>query len=110
MLLQDDRTTLGWIRHNDYDRSAKTRLLLEESIKALKTGKKPKTEFPPPKVKSESIKIPVPVAGNYRVEFMATLSGKSMGIANVSTASTSLQIRIPAFTGDIAFKIRRGDA
>ena len=110
LLLQDDRTTLGWIRHNDYDRSAKTRLLLEESIKALKTGKKPKTEFPPPKVKSESIKIPVPVAGNYRVEFMETLSGKSMGISNLSTASTSLQIRIPAFTGDIAFKIRRGDA
>ena len=108
LLLQDENVTLGWIRHNDYDRSAKTRLLLEESIKALKTGKKPKTEFPPPKVKSQNIKIPVPTPGNYKVDFMETLSGRSLGSTTASTASTSLQIRIPDFTGDVAFKIRGG--
>lgn len=110
LLLQDDKYTLGWIRHNDYDRSAKTRLLLEASINSLKTGKKPKTEFPPPKVSSQVIKIPVPYSGNYKVDFMETLTGKPMGNLNLATATTSLQIRIPAFTGDIAFKIRRGDA
>lgn len=110
LLLQDEKYTLGWIRHNDYDRSAKTRLLLEASIKALKTGKKPKTEFPTPKVGSQIVKIPVLASGNYQVEFMETLTGKSLGNLNLATSTPTLQIKIPAFTGDIAFKIRKGDS
>lgn len=109
LLLQDDRYTLGWIRHNDYDRSAKSRLLLAASIKALATGKKPQTEFPIPKVKSTAIKIPITVSGPYSVEFMQTISGKIVRSEKATTSNGFLTIRIPSFTGDIAFRILRGD-
>ena len=109
LLLQDDSYTLGWIRHNDYDRSAKSRLLLAASIKALATGKKPQTEFPVPKVKSTSVKIPISIPGQYKVEFLQTLSGKNLGNLKSTTSNGFLTIKIPSFTGDIAFRITRGD-
>ena len=109
LLLQDDSYTLGWIRHNDYDRSAKSRLLLAASIKALATGKKPQTEFPVPKVKSTSVKIPISIPGQYKVEFLQTLSGKNLGNLMSTTSNGFLTIKIPSFTGDIAFRITRGD-
>jgi hypothetical protein len=110
LLLQDAKFTLGWIRHNDHDRSAKSRLLLEASIKALATKKKPQTEFPPPKVKSASIKVPVLKDGQYLIEFMETLSGRSISTAKSTSKQGSITIKIPAFTGDIAFKLTRSDA
>jgi len=110
LLLQDEKFTLGWIRHNDHDRSAKSRLLLEASIKALATKKKPQTEFPPPKVKSASIKVPVLKDGQYSVEFMETLSGRPISTAKSDSKQGSLTIKIPTFTGDIAFKLTRSDA
>lgn len=108
LLLQDQKYTLGWIRHNDYDRSAKSRLLLEASIKALASKKKPQTEFPPPKVKSTSIDVPVPSDGTYMIEFLHTLSGTTLATAKASSKQGVLKIKIPSFTGDIAFKLTRG--
>lgn len=109
LLLQDSSTTLGWIRHNDHDRSAKSRLLLEASIKALATKKKPQTEFPPPKVKSASIKVPIPVDGTFSAVFLNTLSGKTIQTSKVSSKSGNVTIKIPAFIGDIAFRLTRGE-
>lgn len=110
LLLQDEETTIGWIRHNDHDRSAKSRLLLEASIKSLATGNKLQTEFPPPRVKSSNLKIPVLAAGTYRVEILNTISGKVLKSSERTSLGTSLQIRIPAFKGDIAFRVTKGDA
>lgn len=109
LILQDEKTILGWIRHNDHDRSAKSRLLLDASIKSLATGKKLKTEFPPPKVKSSKISLPVQGAGRYQVEFLNTISGKTLLRNELSTSNPSLKIRIPAFKGDIAFRVTKGD-
>lgn len=109
LLLQDQKYTLGWIRHNDYDRSAKSRLLLEASIKALATKKKPQTEFPTPKVKSVAIKVPVLLDGTYKVEFLNTLSGKSLASSTVTSKQKSVTIKAPSFAGDIAFKLMRGE-
>jgi hypothetical protein len=109
LLLQDENFTLGWIRHDDYDRSAKSRLLLEASIKALATKKKPQTEFPPPKVKSASIKVPVIVDGTFSIEFMETLSGRIIATTKSISKNGSLTIKIPAFTGDVGFKLTRSD-
>ena len=110
LLLQDQLRTLGWIRHNNHDRSAKSKLLLEASIKALATGKKPQTEFPPPKVKSAKIKVPVLAQGRYQIEILHTITGKVLNRTSAVSDNGHVVIRIPSFTGDVAFRLTRGDA
>lgn len=110
LLLQDQLRTLGWIRHNNHDRSAKSKLLLEASIKALATGKKPQTEFPPPKVKSATIKVPVLARGRYQIEILHTITGKVLNRTSAVSDNGHVVIRIPSFTGDVAFRLTRGDA
>ena len=110
LLLQDQLRTLGWIRHNNHDRSAKSKLLLEASIKALATGKKPQTEFPPPKVKSATIKVPVLAQGRYQIEILHTITGKVLNRTSAVSDNGHVVIRIPSFTGDVAFRLTRGDA
>jgi hypothetical protein len=108
LLLKSPDVTLGWIRHNDYQLSAKSSLLLEAAIKALKTKKPMQTKFADPVVKATSIKVPVTVTGNYVVKFMETKSGKAISNVKVSTATTTLKFSVPQFTGDIAFRIEKG--
>jgi hypothetical protein len=108
LLLKSPDVTLGWIRHNDYQLSAKSSLLLEAAIKALKTKKPMQTKFADPVVKATSIKVPVTVMGNYVVKFMETKSGKAISTVKVSTATTALKFSVPQFTGDIAFRIEKG--
>ncbi len=110
LLLQDQLRTLGWIRHNNHDRSSKSKLLLEASIKALATGKKPQTEFPPPKVKSATIKVPVLAQGRYQIEILHTITGKVLNRTSAVSDNGHVVIRIPSFTGDVAFRLTRGDA
>ena len=110
LLLQDQLRTLGWIRHNNHDRSAKSKLLLEASIKALATGKKPQTEFPPPKVKSAKIKVPVLAQGRYQIEILHTITGRVLNRTSAVSDNGHVVIRIPSFTGDVAFRLTRGDA
>ena len=107
LLLSDQRFVLGWIRLNDFDRSAKARLLLEASIKALKTKKPPQTKFPDPTSKGGKVTIPVKNSGTYQVQIMETKSGKILKQLTVASNSTSLIFTIPAFTGDIAFRAER---
>jgi hypothetical protein len=110
LLLKSPDVTLGWIRHDDYQLSAKSSLLLQAAIKALKTKKPMQTRFADPVVKAAAIKIPVPIAGNYVVKFMETKSGKAISTVKVSTASQTLKFKVPKFTGDIAFRVEKGTA
>ena len=110
LLLKSPEITLGWIRHDNYQLSAKAALLLEAAIKALKTKKPIQTKFADPVVKAESIKIPVSIAGNYVVKFMETKSGKAISTVKVSTSGTTLKVLVPKFTGDIAFRVEKGAA
>ena len=48
--------------------------------------------------------------GQYLVEFIETLSGRTISTARSGSKQGSLTIKIPAFTGDIAFKLTRSDA
>ena len=107
LLLSDEKTVLGWIRHNDYDRSAKARLLLEAAIKSLKTKKPPQTKFPDPKSKGGKVVIPVEVEGNYSILVMNTKSGKTLKSYEIASQSKKLTFSLPGFTGDIAFKAMR---
>jgi hypothetical protein len=107
LLLSDEKTVLGWIRHNDYDRSAKARLLLEAAIKSLKTKKPPQTKFPDPKSKGGKVVIPVEAEGNYSILVMNTKSGKTLKSYEIASQAKKLTFSLPGFTGDIAFKAVR---
>lgn len=110
LLLKSPNITLGWIRSDDYQLSAKASLLLQAAITALKTKKPIQTKFSDPVVKAEAIKVPVAVAGNYVVKFMETKSGKAISTVKVSTSGTTLKFTVPKFTGDIAFRVEKGAA
>ncbi len=107
LLLSDNQYVLGWIRHNDYDRSAKARLLLEAAIKSLKTKKPPQTKFPDPKSNGGKVSIPVVEDGSYQVLVSETKSGKQLKSYSIVSKDKKLSFVIPAFTGDIAFKAIR---
>lgn len=107
LLLSDEKTVLGWIRHNDYDRSAKARLLLEAAIKSLKTKKPPQTKFPDPKSKGGKVVIPVESEGNYKILVMNTKNGKTLKSYEIASQAKKLTFSLPGFTGDVAFKAVR---
>ena len=107
LLLSDQVNVLGWIRHNDYDRSAKARLLLEAAIKSLKTKKPPQTKFPDPKSQGGKVSIPVQVNGKYQVTVLATKSGRTLKSYNLDSKDSKITFTIPAFVGDVAFKAVR---
>ena len=108
LLLKSPEITLGWIRHDDYQLSAKASLLLQAAITALKTKKPINTKFADPVVKAETVKIPVSIAGNYVVKFMQTKTGKAISTVKVSTSGKTLKVLVPKFTGDIAFRVEKG--
>lgn len=107
LTLSDTNTVLGWVRHNNFDRSAKTQLLLEAAIESLKTKKKIKTTFADPTSKGGKIVVPVSTEGEYLVRTLHTFTGKVLSQKKVLAKNGSLSITIPKFTGDIAFRADR---
>lgn len=107
LLLSDERFILGWVRLKDYDRSAKARLLLEASIKALKTKKPLNTKFPDPTSKGGKITVPVLEDGPYSVRITETKSGKLLRELTLTSSNKQIKFTLPKFTGDIAFRAER---
>jgi hypothetical protein len=105
LTLTNAKATIGWIRHNNFDRSAKSQLLLEAAIAALKSKKKIQTVFPDPVSKGGNLVIPVSQGGSYKVVFMNTFTGAVVSQQNISTKTTTMTIKVPKFTGDLAFRI-----
>ena len=105
LTLSNEKATIGWIRHTNFDRSAKTQLMLEAAILSLKTKKKIQTVFPTPTSKGGNLVVPVSKAGSYTVVYMNTFTGKIVSQQNVMTKTTSVSIKVPKFTGDLAFRI-----
>jgi hypothetical protein len=105
LTLSSDQSVVGWIRHNNFDRSAKTQLLLDAAITALKTKKPIKTVFPDPVSKGGNLKVPVSKPGKYSVSFIHTFTGASIGKQVATTSNQLLSIKVPKFTGDLAFRI-----
>ncbi len=105
LTLSHSTTTLGWIRHNNFDRSAKTQLLLDAAIESLRTKKKIKTVFPDPVSQGGFITVPVESSGTYSVIFQNTFSGKEVSKVKASSTGKSLKVKVPKFTGDISFRI-----
>jgi hypothetical protein len=105
LTLSSPKTTIGWIRHNNFDRSAKTQLLLDAAIESLRTKKPIKTNFPDPASKGGTVSIPVPANGTYTLTFYNTFTGKIISTSKVASIKQSLAMKIPKFTGDIAFRV-----
>ena len=105
LTLANQSTTIGWIRHNNFDRSAKTQLMLDAAILALKTKKKIQTVYPIPVSNGGNLVIPVAKAGSYKVVYMNTFTGSVVSQQSVSTKTTSVTIKVPKFTGDLAFRV-----
>jgi hypothetical protein len=106
-LLQDQRNTIGWTRLDDYTLNAKSEYLLKATIEALRTKKPVKSNFPTPKSKGGSIKVPVLEDGNYNLEIMKTLSGQKVSTIKVLASKKIATIKLPQFVGDISFKLTK---
>lgn len=105
LTLSNTSTTIGWIRHNNFDRSAKTQLLLEAAIASLKTKKPVQTIFPDPVSKGGNLTIPVSKSGMFKVTFMNTFSGALVVQQSVASKGLNVTIKVPKFTGDLAFRL-----
>ena len=104
-LLQNEATTIGWTRLNNYTLSAKKEFLLNAAIAALKSKKNISTNFQIPKSKGGSLRIPVAKNGNYTVSIMNALSGKLLTSSKIAAKKNAITIKLPSFTGDISFKL-----
>mgnify|MGYP003333565427 CR=1 FL=1 len=104
-LLQNEQTTIGWTRLNTYTLSAKKDFLLNAAIAALKSNKPLNTNFQIPKSKGGTLRIPVVKNGNYTVAIMNALTGKVLTTAKSVATKNSISVKLPAFTGDISFKV-----
>jgi len=106
-LLQNDKTVIGWTRLDNYTLSAKNDYILKATIEALRTKKPVNKEFPTPVSKGGSISIPVITDGKYKVSVMKTLSGQVLSSSEINSAKQKISIKVPAFTGDISFKVEK---
>jgi hypothetical protein len=104
LTLSSPKTTIGWIRHNNFDRSAKTQLLLDAAIESLRTKKPIKTVFPDPTSKGGTVSISVPANGSYEITFSNSFTGKIISTSKVVSKKQLLAVKVPRFTGDIAFR------
>jgi hypothetical protein len=105
LTLSSANTTLAWIRHNNFDRSAKTQLLLEAAIESLRTKKKIKTVFPDPVSQGGNINMPVNGPGVYSISFLNTFTGKEILKQKATSSGNLLKVKVPKFTGDISVRV-----
>jgi hypothetical protein len=107
LTLTSSNTVLGWIRLNNFDRSAKTQQLLEAAILALKTKKKIQSIFPDPLSSGGKIDISVESEGMYSIIFLNTFTGKRVSSQKMLSTGKTLRLTVPKFTGDISFRVER---
>jgi hypothetical protein len=70
----------------------------------VKTKKKIQTVYPIPVSNGGNLVIPVAKAGSYKVVYLNTFTGSVVSQQSVSTKTTSVTIKVPKFTGDLAFR------
>lgn len=109
-LLQNNSTTIGWTRLDNYTLTAKSEYLLKATIEALKTKKPVKKDFPTPTSKGGALKVPVLADGKYTLSIMKTLSGQILSTTTISAIKKKVSFKLPAFTGDISFKLSKVSA
>jgi hypothetical protein len=102
--LVGDRSSLVWIRHKNYSRSAKLKLFTAELIKALQENRKAR-QIKDPVVAASVITIPVSGSGKYKVRIIDIGSGNMSKPLVKSTSTNKLKIKLPKFTGDISVKV-----
>jgi len=109
-ILQNEVNTIGWTRLDSYTLNAKSEYLLQATIEALRTKKPVKSNFPTPKSKGGNQKVPVVSDGTYNLTLMKTLNGQILATSKVKSTNKSVTIKVPAFVGDISFKLTKAGA
>ena len=107
LTLSDSDHLLGWIRLDAYCLSGQAQLRLDAALAALKTHRKLQTEFPPPTSKGGNLAVTLPSVGDYKLTFTDSESGKVISSTKVHAGRKKITIKVPAFTGDIAFRADR---
>ena len=107
LTLSSSNTVIGWVRHNNFDRSAKTQQLLDAAISALKSKKKIQTIFPDPISPGGKITLPVETDGSYIVSYLNTFTGVQVSSQKLVSKDKSLILKVPKFTGDLSFRVER---
>jgi len=107
LILTDADHLLGWVRLDAYCLSGQAALRLDAALLALKTHKKLQTVFPTPTSKGGALTINLPSTGNFKLTFTDSESGKVISSTTLRASATRATIKVPAFTGDIAFRADR---
>ncbi len=96
--------TLVWVRHSDYSRSARIKLLTAELIKALKENRKPRAVGVPTAL-AASFMVPVAAAGRYKVQLINVQTGAILKTSLVRSVGLKVKVTTPKFAGDIAVRL-----
>jgi hypothetical protein len=107
LTLSSKDTVLGWIRLNNFDRSAKTQQLLDAAILALKSKKKIQKTFPDPVSNGGKVNVAVDEDGKFNVTFYNTFTGAKISSQIIQSSGKSIRLTVPKFTGDVAFRVER---
>jgi hypothetical protein len=107
LTLTDANHLLGWVRLDAYCLSGQAALRLDAALLALKTHKKLQTVFPTPTSKGGNLAVTLPSTGDFHLTFTDSESGKLIASTTLHATSVKVNIKVPAFTGDIAFRADR---
>jgi hypothetical protein len=64
-----------------------------------------KTTFPDPVFKGATISVPVSQNGTYEITLMNTFTGKNVATMKATSKNLVVTLKVPKFTGDIAFRV-----
>jgi hypothetical protein len=107
LTLTDADHLLGWVRLDAYCLSGQAALRLDAALFSLKTHKKLQTVFPAPTSKGGNLAVTLPSTGDFHLTFTDSESGKLIASTTLHATSVKVIIKVPAFTGDIAFRADR---
>lgn len=102
--LVGQNSSIVWIRHKNYSRGAKLKLLTAELIKALKENRRVRP-IKDPEVAGSTVTIPVKSAGTYEVRVVDVKTGKLSKALTLKTKTKNLKVSVPKFVGDIALRV-----
>ena len=107
LTLTDADHLLGWVRLDAYCLSGQAALRLDAALLALKTHKKLQTVFPTPTSKGGPLTVNLSSVGNFKLTFTDSETGKVISSTTLRATAARATIKVPAFTGDIAFRADR---
>ena len=107
LTLADTDHVLGWVRVDSYSLNGQAQIRLDAARAALKSHRKLQTRFPTPTSKGGNLAITLPSTGDFNLTFNNSESGKLISVSKLHASNVHMKIKVPAFTGDITFRVDR---